>query len=73
MSQICRLGFILQPNRSKIGYQSNTLYFPDRGGTTVSTLVNRCGVLEQNFNGSKTDYIASIQTDSLITLLKPGT
>jgi hypothetical protein len=56
-----------------IGYQSDTFYFPDRAGANVSTLVNRGGVLEQNFGSPTTDYIASIQTSSLTTLLKSGT
>jgi D-alanyl-D-alanine carboxypeptidase len=54
-----------------VGYQSGTFYFPDRGGAVLSTLINRGGVLEQNFDGPKTDYIASIQRSSAITLLKP--
>ncbi|MEN9567526.1 MAG: hypothetical protein RLZZ69_2722, partial [Cyanobacteriota bacterium] len=55
------------------GYGSQTFYFPDRGGSTVSTLVNRNGALEQNLGGNNADYISAIEDESLTTLLKPGT
>ncbi|MFM2311723.1 MAG: hypothetical protein RLZZ04_999 [Cyanobacteriota bacterium] len=55
------------------GYLSGTFYFPEQGGSTVSTLVNRGGVLEQAFGVNDADYLSAIQNESLTTLLKPDT
>jgi D-alanyl-D-alanine carboxypeptidase len=67
------LGNFYGKGGGEIGYESGTFYFPDRGGAALSTLINRGGVLEQTFDGPKTDYIASIQRSSATTLLKSGT
>ena len=55
------------------GYLSSTYYFPDQSGSTVSTLVNRGGELEQTFGVNDANYLSAIETESLTTLLKPGT
>lgn len=56
------------------GYRSNTLYFPERGGSTVSTLVNRYELLggQLGLQNPPSNPVLPIQRAILNTLLQPG-